>query len=950
MRIQIDSNEASALAGYDFRKLITITGSTDGILNNYNILVTVHRDAGVDTGKDVYLFGNCQADFDDVVFTKSDGSTLEPHFRFGVVNSKIAHYLVQITSIAASPTTTGFYIHFSNSSATDTSVTTHLYYYDDFESETAGQVPDATNWEVSTIDWTVEVGGDGQMLQGKKTTGTWVRSKNTVFQAAQSNVMFLLKQKTVVGVADTGSGNPLTFSGLSHTPSSTADVIFRQNHTTGEFVTDRASPDFWSSFPTSIAGNINTDWYSIVLIYHEDVDMDLVVTNLTTGTTNKSNMTVAQSNVQLGGTPNEIFFQVDDDGSANAGELNIDWLGLSLLTANEPTLSMGTGEISQSVISSFKSVTSLWGGGELSFDYLDQNLDLEATVDALIRGNVGVTNNAGTKSWFQGEMISKSPKRHHHAMTARETIKKFQRFRCKYSPVLKEGDIRYIEGTEAGGVYKVHDIDEAWSGHNSKIFIADQADKTKWRYYPVAQSFVKSDESTIVAPTFGGETSDIGSFKNLYFYNNAIDITSDSDNAANLLGYNDDAVDGAIFIILDFEVYIKNGSALVNDELTLLALISVSSPSPGASTNPRLELYDYVGADWVEVDTLQGEAYNNLGTMEYLDGAAGTLSFSVINPIELKVVVPNASNYLDDQGNNGQNFKQYDLRVKIGVSPGRSSTGLFVHECYVEGVTDASQFIVGGTNSISATAATELTIVPIGSNSDVVLDGVSASDRYKITETITTAVANLWTSSGASNFGTMNFTAENNFGDPIDTTDLYLFDVYARYAEAHDREFWQVGTQFYLEAPTVSSGLVFTRDDIVDYNPGNFAWNVDSINVREDMLIQGITGVRQAVAVSSPAYTTSEVEIVNRSDVGSHIEATSVGTTLAANKHKNAKQSAIITIDVERSDKDYSALELGKTCTFTPSPNIAAVTFVISEITLIQDPVSDFATLFLVKR
>ena len=60
--------------GWQFRKSHVIN-SAAGAGTGYQVRITVNYGAGVDSGENVYLNGNCQTDFDDIRFVSSDGTT-----------------------------------------------------------------------------------------------------------------------------------------------------------------------------------------------------------------------------------------------------------------------------------------------------------------------------------------------------------------------------------------------------------------------------------------------------------------------------------------------------------------------------------------------------------------------------------------------------------------------------------------------------------------------------------------------------------------------------------------------------------------------------------------------------------------------------------------------------------------------------------------------------------
>jgi hypothetical protein len=96
------------------RKAVTVTGSTDGALSNYQVLVTIPWDADM------------QTDFDDIRFTDASGTTSLAHYLEAKENSTEADFWVNIPSIPASPSTTTIYAYYGNAlvaSASDSQTT-----------------------------------------------------------------------------------------------------------------------------------------------------------------------------------------------------------------------------------------------------------------------------------------------------------------------------------------------------------------------------------------------------------------------------------------------------------------------------------------------------------------------------------------------------------------------------------------------------------------------------------------------------------------------------------------------------------------------------------------------------------------------------------------------------------------------------------------------------------
>jgi hypothetical protein len=105
------------LSGYGYRKQITIDGSAAGAQANYQIKLTVHKGSGSDSAGNVYLNNHCRDDFNDVRFTKADGTTALDHWRESYVSGDYAIFWIEFDSIPASPSSANFYIYYSKADA-----------------------------------------------------------------------------------------------------------------------------------------------------------------------------------------------------------------------------------------------------------------------------------------------------------------------------------------------------------------------------------------------------------------------------------------------------------------------------------------------------------------------------------------------------------------------------------------------------------------------------------------------------------------------------------------------------------------------------------------------------------------------------------------------------------------------------------------------------------------
>ncbi len=91
------------LSDYGYRKQITITGTTAGAQTNYQMKLTVYKGSGTDSGSNVYLNNHVQDDFDDIRFTKSDGTTQLDYWVESYTSGTSATVWVEFDSIPASP-------------------------------------------------------------------------------------------------------------------------------------------------------------------------------------------------------------------------------------------------------------------------------------------------------------------------------------------------------------------------------------------------------------------------------------------------------------------------------------------------------------------------------------------------------------------------------------------------------------------------------------------------------------------------------------------------------------------------------------------------------------------------------------------------------------------------------------------------------------------------------
>ena len=103
------------------RKAITINGSPDGILINYQLKITVPYDPGM------------RENFGDIIFTSSDGVTLINYWMETETNTTSANFYVKVPEILASPSTTTIYMYYGSGQTLVSNGNDTFSFFQDFE-------------------------------------------------------------------------------------------------------------------------------------------------------------------------------------------------------------------------------------------------------------------------------------------------------------------------------------------------------------------------------------------------------------------------------------------------------------------------------------------------------------------------------------------------------------------------------------------------------------------------------------------------------------------------------------------------------------------------------------------------------------------------------------------------------------------------------------------------
>ncbi|KUG10026.1 cell surface protein [hydrocarbon metagenome] len=131
------------LTGWSYRKLITIGGSPDGDLTDYQVRFVVHRTAGTDAGENVYLGTKTNADYSDLRFTTT-GNVLLPYW---IESSDTGSAVVWVKVPSIPMTGAEMYLYYGNTEATGVSDGDATFlFFDDFTGSAGA--PDSTKWDV----------------------------------------------------------------------------------------------------------------------------------------------------------------------------------------------------------------------------------------------------------------------------------------------------------------------------------------------------------------------------------------------------------------------------------------------------------------------------------------------------------------------------------------------------------------------------------------------------------------------------------------------------------------------------------------------------------------------------------------------------------------------------------------------------------------------------------
>ena len=211
----------SWLTYWNRRKLITVSGSSSGAQSDYQMKLTVNQASGTDSTGIVNLGGNVQTTFNDLRFTKSDGTTTLNYWIesiTGTTPNQTTTIWIKLApfpdTIPVSPGTYSFYIYYNNTGATSLSsgVNTFLL-FDDFNDNNI----DSAKWNVYHIQWGSRTVSSNLLIseesQGIRFSGSsganYDYGRELASSSNFSNVVFTATRRSFSG------GGDRSFAGVS---------------------------------------------------------------------------------------------------------------------------------------------------------------------------------------------------------------------------------------------------------------------------------------------------------------------------------------------------------------------------------------------------------------------------------------------------------------------------------------------------------------------------------------------------------------------------------------------------------------------------------------------------------------------------------------------------------------------------------------------------------------
>ena len=239
----------------------------------------------------------------------------------------------------------------------------------------------------------------------------------------------------------------------------------------------------------------------------------------------------------------------------------------------------------------------------------------------------------------------------------------------------------------------------------------------------------------------------------------------------------------------------------------------------------------------------------------------------------------------------------------------------FAHEAFVELTPASDQTQTLGETSVQSVTAEVINLV----DNDLELDGTCAGDIFYITLLINSIISTMWTNSGFDVKLELDQSAfdDDGKGDFTDLSDTDLLSILEKYHVSYGLQFYQDDKTLVIKnsAAFTSCGITLTEDDYYYFLDNNINYSFDGSELRGKMIVEG-ANIKIPTDLS-PEITSNLTKYYFRPELTS----TALINGFIANvrsKHENLfYRVSGITLDLNRSDKSYLALKLGKTIALT---------------------------------
>lgn len=380
---------------WDYRKEFTIN-NTGSELTNYQVMFTVNRSSGTDSGSTVYLNSKCEADYDDIRFVGADDTTAWDYW-IESSSSMVASIWVNFTSLPTGDT--DVYLYYGNAAAAAVSDGDATFpFFDDFP----GSAIDTDKWTVTGTSPTVS-GGIGSYTGGL--SESYILCKT----GFSTNYAIRFKSKS-----DKDDG--VNIFGLRDGPPATSTNL--------AYISARHDAGFWraeskvSTYEQTNIGDHDGDYkiWDIIRNGSTSVIFKDAESTVATHTTKVPTATLYPSLYSNKGTDTAVY-------------LYFDWILTRKYTATEPTVSAWGSEEARSTVAAFSAnvttgnaplhvgFTDASTGVGLSNwtwdfqnddtpDSYDQNPAFTYTIAGVYTVNLTVTGTGGTDSEIKVDYIT----------------------------------------------------------------------------------------------------------------------------------------------------------------------------------------------------------------------------------------------------------------------------------------------------------------------------------------------------------------------------------------------------------------------------------------------------------------------------------------------------------------------------------------------------------------